>query len=845
MHRELESLLQSKIATCTAEDLEDKRARPKEDIVHYVKAICPDVTPMYQEMQSKYINIKYFSTLFDRAQEISKILGPWCADAYWSFAFSEREAKKCAAKVEREHSKKGGDDDRYRAKLDKEIAALHAAHEEIRSFEVPAPTPTQKDLSPKISALHRVLLQHFERPSETRCLVFVTRRETARLLHLLFEKLEVPNLSSGYLVGSTARDFEGQRSTFREQQATIHHFRIGMLNCLFATSVAEEGLDIPECNIVVRFDPCRTMIQFIQSRGRARQRNSRFVHILEWNNHEESDNLLELHESETIMKTFCQTLPRDRLIADDDAEEDIIARQGRYPTYEIKSTGTKLTYHFSLSVLHHFVDSIPRDEVDDMTVRYAVFMRDSKFVCEITLPERANISPVLGRPYSRKLVAKMSAAFETCKVLRKQGLLNDRLLPVYTEQLHHMRNARLALKSTKQHAYEAQIKPRMWAEDRGSLPDRLYLTTLTASRSWERPIRPMGLLTRRQLPELLEFPLFRLDGKHVMLQPRIMGDPIAIDKPDASQLTWFNLTIFKDIYNKTFEQVPEKMSYWLVPLISLMDGHESGTRALIDWQLLRSMYNEPPKKWEEGMPPVNLLNKFLIDPWDGGRRFFSIALAPELKPFDDIPDAIAPGPPHSSNIIEYSTGLFKKSKARRKWNALQPVIAAEKILHRLNVLDEPNRHEQTATTRCFVCPEPLDISHLPIDVVCFCLLFPAIIYKLENALVAHEFCDMLGLDVTIDRALEAITKDSDNSDDAQAEKINFQRGMGPNYERLEFIGDTFLKMATTIATFLVDVGKDEFWMHCDRLTLLCNANMFNNAQRNGHVKYIRSKAFNR
>ena len=37
-------------------------------------------------------------------------------------------------------------------------------------------------------------------------------------------------------------------------------------------------------------------------------------------------------------------------------------------------------------------------------------------------------------------------------------------------------------------------------------------------------------------------------------------------------------------------------------------------------------------------------------------------------------------------------------------------------------------------------------------------------------------------------ALEAFTKDSDNTEEHHAEQIQVQRGMGKNYERLEFIG---------------------------------------------------------
>jgi endoribonuclease Dicer len=68
-------------------------------------------------------------------------------------------------------------------------------------------------------------------------------------------------------------------------------------------------------------------------------------------------------------------------------------------------------------------------------------------------------------------------------------------------------------------------------------------------------------------------------------------------------------------------------------------------------------------------------------------------------------------------------------------------------------------------------------------------LFPAIIHRIECYLIALDATNLLCLNIRPDLALEAVTKDSDNSDEHDAEKINFQRGMGNNYESLEFIGD--------------------------------------------------------
>jgi endoribonuclease Dicer len=93
-------------------------------------------------------------------------------------------------------------------------------------------------------------------------------------------------------------------------------------------------------------------------------------------------------------------------------------------------------------------------------------------------------------------------------------------------------------------------------------------------------------------------------------------------------------------------------------------------------------------------------------------------------------------------------------------------------------------------------------------------------------LIALDACKLLGLDVGPKLALEALTKDSDNSDEHGEEKINLRSGMGPNYERLEFMGDCFLKMATSISTFVLRPDDDEFHFHVRRMVMLCNKNLF-------------------
>jgi endoribonuclease Dicer len=127
------------------------------------------------------------------------------------------------------------------------------------------------------------------------------------------------------------------------------------------------------------------------------------------------------------------------------------------------------------------------------------------------------------------------------------------------------------------------------------------------------------------------------------------------------------------------------------------------------------------------------------------------------------------------------------------------------------------------------------------------LMLPAIIHRIEDYLIALEACEAVDIRVTPALALEAMTKDSDNSGEHSEERINFRPGMGNNYERLEFLGDCFLKMATSISVFMRYPDHNECEYHNHRMLMLCNMNLFQTATRAdiNLPGFIRSLAFDR
>ena len=113
--------------------------------------------------------------------------------------------------------------------------------------------------------------------NEGKVIIFTEYRDT---VDNLIEILDAEsNIKPGRFVGQTSKGNQlGMKQ--KEQIAQLERFKDGEINVLVATSVGEEGLDVPAADSVILYEPVPSAIRAIQRRGRTARQKDGDVHIL-------------------------------------------------------------------------------------------------------------------------------------------------------------------------------------------------------------------------------------------------------------------------------------------------------------------------------------------------------------------------------------------------------------------------------------------------------------------------------------------------------------------------------------------------------------------------------------
>jgi len=132
---------------------------------------------------------------------------------------------------------------------------------------------------PKVEAVVRFVKQGLREDPASRVIVFTHFRDTATTVHDRLKGFENQGVHPIRFVGQATRGSDEGLSQ-KEQKGLLQDYRDGKYNVLIATSVAEEGLDIPGADLVIFFEPIPSEIRTIQRRGRTGRHSAGKVIVL-------------------------------------------------------------------------------------------------------------------------------------------------------------------------------------------------------------------------------------------------------------------------------------------------------------------------------------------------------------------------------------------------------------------------------------------------------------------------------------------------------------------------------------------------------------------------------------
>ncbi|KAI4896413.1 hypothetical protein NFI96_031512 [Prochilodus magdalenae] len=139
---------------------------------------------------------------------------------------------------------------------------------------------TEGQENPKLQELKFILDEEYRNNDQTRTVLFVRTRALADALKKWIDETDcLKFLKPGVLIGRGRRSSQlvGSGMTLTSQKGVLDSFKSSsnQSKMLIATSVADEGIDIPQCNLVLMYEYVGNVVKMVQVRGRGRAAGSR------------------------------------------------------------------------------------------------------------------------------------------------------------------------------------------------------------------------------------------------------------------------------------------------------------------------------------------------------------------------------------------------------------------------------------------------------------------------------------------------------------------------------------------------------------------------------------------
>ncbi|KAI8876441.1 dicer-2 protein [Backusella circina FSU 941] len=856
-------------------------------------------------------------------------LGPWCGDKRLLSFLTDVSSK---------ISFEGLDDDLL---VEEELQIKEALN--LCKYIKSERNPDISDLtrfSPKVSRLISSLKCESQQANFC-AIIFVERRDTALALHDLIKSIDDLNhIKPAVMTGHGSAEEGDMHMTYTQQNKIIQAFKENEIKLLIATNVAEEGLDMQPCNYVYRFDQLRTLISYIQSRGRARSQNSKYILFSERTNTNHTNALLNLQKQEEELKKFCSTMPSERNVASkfsfditedlslcDDSDSEEYLENALY----IPETDALITMQNAIPLIHRYCNALPSDSYFYPKPIFEFDYMGGGIRCCLHMPSNAPFTKLYSPMAKSKGRAKMLVSLKACKKLRSLRLLDGHLKPfgyrseLLGDMVPEVDSNGMAIGSKRRHNVYEKRTPKLWERnvemddeaveieddadllkarkkmdvedldisnkqknqtenvvdpledflgndkkligldiqhkqcdndgdlimfDENETPNEnttdndvlgegpfgywasIFEVTADGNIINGVPYRQLCIMTRKPMPTLPQINLMN-EGQQIHVKVHTINIEIRFNKEHLIHLCNYMFNVMKTLLNKDFTCPLEDVPYFILPLVNgnIHQLYNSLTKEdlekLIDWVEISNIVQ---LKNDHFTLDSELLMKdiILIDCSNYERKYIIDNINHDINPTSPVPTDITARESGYSSFQEY----YVQNKKKPPINLDSSMILARQIRKKLNYITASNLMEPKIKggTYAWLAPEFCKKYYMHLGVYQALLIVPALMIRVDSLLLLKEAKMKFGLHIQDELMLEAYTAPS--------------ASMEMNYERLEILGDSILKLLSTISLYVNFSFKDEGQLHVMRIRIVCNKALYRAAKRLKFYRYITSHAFN-
>nr|WDW26279.1 dicer-1 [Amrasca biguttula biguttula] len=621
-------------------------------------------------------------------------------------------------------------------------------------------------------------------------IIFVQHPFTAKILFHLFNELRRcdPNfafLSPQYTVGKTADPITEPREAeieHRKQEEVLKRFRIRECNVLISTSILEEGIDLPKCNLVVRYDVPTHYRSYAQSKGRARTQDSHFLTIVEQTN------------TDHLLSDLAQFIEIDRML--------LSRCSNREPTEEEEAQADKyiscvkpfvpgnlpVTLSMAITLVNRYCAKLPSDTFTRLTPLWSIhpvrYQDQDMFYCKVRLPINSPVKPdIMGHPMPSPVLAKRVAALEVVQVLHSAKELDDNLQPIGKESFHSLESELVEEEegesemdeprpgTTKRRQYYYKRIASSLSDCRPLLgqPALLYHLDMVLTcplpeeqNTRGRKLYPpeeapqgFGILTLKPIPKICPFPIFTRSGE-VCVSLSLQQQELLLTEDHLEMIAVFLNYTFTSVlrlqkYLMLFDPDASENCYFIVPT------KKGEGKVLVDWEFLNLIYFRreemphliPDEERENFVFDASKYHDAVVMPWyrnqDQPQYFYVAEICNHLNPKSSFPGS------DYQTFEEY----YQKKYSITVQNKNQPLLDVDHTSARLNFLTPryvnrkgvalPTSSEETKRAKRenleqkqILVPELCMIHPFPASLWRQAVCLPCVLYRINALLLAGE-----------------------------------------------------------------------------------------------------------